>query len=64
VLTRHDYLAFGDEIQVGTGMRTSTQGYGAVDSNQQRYAMLEQDYDEASGQGTGLDHAWWRKVRQ
>ena len=45
-------------------MRTSTQGYGAVDSNQQRYAMLEQDYDEASGQGTGLDHAWWRKVRQ
>jgi RHS repeat-associated protein len=61
VLTRHDYLAFGDEIQVGTGMRTSTQGYGAVDSNQQRYAMLEQDYDEASGQGTGLDHAWWRK---
>jgi hypothetical protein len=29
VVTRHDYLPFGEEIGAGTGLRTTSQGYGA-----------------------------------
>ncbi len=61
LLARHDYLPFGEEISAGTGWRTSVQGYAVTDTSRQRYAMLERDYDEVSNQGTGLDHAGWRK---
>jgi RHS repeat-associated protein len=55
IIARHDYLPFGEEIGSGTGLRTGTQGYGATDTNRQKYAMLERD------DATGLDHTWWRK---
>jgi RHS repeat-associated protein len=55
VIARHDYLPFGEEISAGTGLRTSSQGYGAVDTNRKKYALTERD------NATGLDHTWWRK---
>ena len=56
LVSRHDYLPFGEEIQAGVGMRTTSQGYGASDNVRQRYAETERD--EASG----LEHTLWRKV--
>ncbi len=55
VTLRHDYLPFGEEISAGVGLRTSDQGYGPIDGNRQKYALVERD------DLTGLDHAWWRK---
>lgn len=55
ILARHDYLPFGEEINAGTGLRTTAQGYGATDERRQKYALLERDPE------TGQDHAWWRK---
>jgi hypothetical protein len=55
ILARHDYLPFGEEIQSGTGSRTTAQGYGAADERKQKYALLERDPE------TGQDHASWRK---
>jgi YD repeat-containing protein len=54
ILARHDYLPFGEEIDAGTGLRTSAQGYGAADERKQKYALLERDAE------TGQDHALWR----
>jgi RHS repeat-associated protein len=55
IIARHDYLPFGEEIGSGTGTRTPTQGYGATDTNRQKYGLIERD------DTTGLDHTWWRK---
>jgi RHS repeat-associated protein len=55
IIARHDYLPFGEEIGSGTGLRTPTQGYGATDTNRQKYGLLERD------DTTGLDHTWFRK---
>jgi RHS repeat-associated protein len=55
VVARHDYLPFGEEIASGIGLRTSGQGYGASDTNRQRYALTERD------DAVGLDHTWFRK---
>lgn len=55
IVERHDYLPFGEEIGAGTGLRASGQGYGATDTNRQKYALTERD------DATGLDHTWWRK---
>ena len=49
VVARHDYYPFGEEIQAGTGMRTTGQFYGATDSVRQRYAQTERD------EGSGLE---------
>ena len=54
-MARYDYLPFEEEIQSGTGLRTTAQGYGAADERKQKYALLERDEE------TGQDHAWWRK---
>src|SRR5256885_7134984 len=48
--SRHDYLPFGEEIFVGTGGRTATQGYGTSDGVRQQFTRKERD-DE-----TGLDY--------
>ena len=56
VIARHDYYPFGEEIQAGTGMRTTGQFYGATDSVRQRYAQTERD------EGSGLEHTPWRKL--
>jgi RHS repeat-associated protein len=55
VIARHDFFPFGEEIGAWVGMRTSGQGFGAIDKIRQRYAMTERD------DSTGLDHTWWRK---
>jgi RHS repeat-associated protein len=55
VMARHDYLPFGEEIGAGIGLRSSGQGFGATDTNRQKYGLTERDAT------TGLDHTWWRK---
>jgi RHS repeat-associated protein len=55
IVSRHDYLPFGEEIWSGTGMRSLSQGYGTTDRNRQKYGLTERD------DATGLDHTWWRK---
>ncbi len=55
IIVRHDYLPFGEEISSGTGLRVPAQGYGATDTNRQKYGLTERD------DATGLDHTWWRK---
>ncbi len=55
VIARHDYLPFGEEIGAGLGLRSTSQGYGAADTNRQKYGLTERD------DATGLDHTWWRK---
>ena len=55
VVARHDYLPFGEEIWAGTGLRTSAQGFGAIDTNRQKFALTQRD------DTLGLDHTLWRK---
>jgi len=55
IVARHDYLPFGEELSLGLGLRSSSQGYGATDANRQKYGLTERD------DATGLDHTWWRK---
>ena len=55
VIARHDYLPFGEEIGLSISPRSSGQGYGATDTNRQKYGLTERD------ETTGLDHTWFRK---
>jgi len=55
VIARHDYLPFGEELWSGTGMRTTSQKFGALDQSRMRYSLIEKD------EATGLDNAAWRK---
>jgi RHS repeat-associated protein len=50
VKSRHDYMAFGQEIQVGIGGRSTTQKY-VDDSIRQQYTGYERDNE------SGLDYA-------
>ena len=54
VISRHDYLAFGEELG-SVGMRVSTPGYGGVDSARQKYAGMERN------EATNLSHTLWRE---
>lgn len=56
VNARMDYTAFGEEINSGIGQRTTTQGYAASNTLDQKYALTERD------KATGLDHTWFRKL--
>lgn len=56
VKARMDYTAFGNEIQSGTGLRTSAQGFSGNSNLDQKYAQTERD------EATGLDHTWFRKL--
>jgi len=47
---RHDYLPFGEELSDGQGLRSTTPGYGAVDSVRQKFTSQERDNE------TGLDY--------
>jgi RHS repeat-associated protein len=49
VKARHDYLPFGEEVAVGTGGRTTQQGY-VVDNVRQKFTQKERDVE------TGLDY--------
>jgi RHS repeat-associated protein len=51
VVSRRDFMAFGEEIAVGVGGRTTTNKYGQSDSVRQRFTGYQKD-DE-----TGLDFA-------
>src|SRR2546423_2650237 len=48
---RHDYLPYGEELQAGTGGRTTTQGYSAIDNVRQKFTGYERDAE------TNLDYA-------
>jgi RHS repeat-associated protein len=43
VISRRDFLPFGEEIQSGTGGRTTAQGYGGQDSIRQKFTSYERD---------------------
>ncbi|HYR76178.1 MAG TPA: RHS repeat-associated core domain-containing protein [Pyrinomonadaceae bacterium] len=49
VVSRHDYMPFGEEIGVTIGGRTSGMGYSAVDGLRQKFTRKERDNE------TGLD---------
>ena len=50
VVSRHDYLPFGQELFAGTGGRTTAQGYSASDGVRQHFTQQERDVE------TGLDY--------
>jgi hypothetical protein len=54
IISRHDYLPFGEEIWAGVGLRTQTQKYASTDKVRQQFALTERD------EATGLDHTWFR----
>jgi RHS repeat-associated protein len=43
VISRRDFLPFGEEINAGTGGRNSAQGYFGVDSIRQKFTGYERD---------------------
>ncbi|HEY6803269.1 MAG TPA: DUF4214 domain-containing protein, partial [Pyrinomonadaceae bacterium] len=55
ILSRHDYLPYGEEIWAGIGSRTTTQKYGVTNKVRQRFAMTERD------EVSGLDSTAFRK---
>ena len=55
VVSRHDYLPFGEELNAGVGLRNSNQGYGGADAARQKYAGMESD------DGSGMATTLWRK---
>ena len=50
VVSRHDYMPFGEELTAGTGGRTAAMGYGAADGLRQKFTGKERDGE------TGLDY--------
>ena len=55
VISRHDYLPFGEELNAGVGLRSANQGYSAGDNTRQKYAGMETD------DATGMAHTLWRQ---
>jgi RHS repeat-associated protein len=51
VISRHDYMPFGEEITSDIGNRASVQGYSGADSIRQKFTSHERDEE------TGLDFA-------
>jgi RHS repeat-associated protein len=68
VVSRHDYLPFGEEITVLAGGRTRGLNYGALDDTRQKFTSKERDdesgldyfgaryYSSANARFTGPDH--------
>jgi len=50
VVSRHDYMPFGDEIGSGIGGRTTAIGFGISDGQRQKFTAHERDVE------TGLDY--------
>jgi RHS repeat-associated protein len=50
VVTRYDYLPYGEEIGAGVGSRTAPMGYGGADSTKQKFTSKERDIE------SGLDY--------
>ena len=55
VISRHDYLPFGEDLLNSVGMRASGQGYGGTEAARQKYAGMEAD------ENTNLAHTLWRE---
>ena len=55
IISRHDYLPFGEELWAGAGGRTTSQKYSATNNIRGRFGMTDRD------EATGLDHTWFRK---
>jgi RHS repeat-associated protein len=51
VVSRHDYMAFGEEVSAGIANRTTAQKYGAFDEIRQQYTGYQRDTE------SGLDFA-------
>jgi len=51
VVSRHDYMPFGEELGSGVGGRTTGIGYGAADGVRKKFTGYERDTE------TGLDYA-------
>jgi len=51
VVSRHDYLPFGEELFAGTGGRTTALGYSAADNLRQKFTGYQRDTE------SGLDFA-------
>jgi RHS repeat-associated protein len=51
VISRHDYMPFGEEIGSGVGGRTTGMGYGTADGIRKKFTGYERDSE------TGLDYA-------
>jgi RHS repeat-associated protein len=51
VISRHDYMPFGEEVMAGTGGRLTTQGYAGNDGVKQKFTGYERDAE------SGLDYA-------
>ena len=58
VISRHDYLPFGEGLEANVGMRLASQGYGGADGVTKKYAGMEND------SGTNMAHTLWRKYDQ
>jgi RHS repeat-associated protein len=50
VVSRHDYMPFGEELGSGVGGRTTGMGFGAADGVRQKFTQKERDNE------TGLDY--------
>lgn len=55
VVSRHDYLPFGEDVPGTVGMRSATPGYTQSDGVRRKYAGMERD------DATGMGHTLWRK---
>jgi RHS repeat-associated protein len=55
VVSRHDYLPFGEEVPATVGMRAGTPGYSQQDGARKKYAGMEGD------DATGMSHTLWRE---
>ncbi len=51
VISRHDYMPFGEEVTANVGGRTTTQGYAGNDGVKQKFTGYERDIE------SGLDYA-------
>ena len=51
VVSRHDYMPFGEELFAGTGGRSSSQGFGGAETLRKKFTGYERDTE------TGLDFA-------
>ncbi len=56
VKARFDFTAFGEEINLGIGLRSAGQGYSGNATTKQGYGLTEKD-------STGLNHTWFRRMQ-
>ena len=55
VVSRQDYLPFGEDVLNAVGLRTAVPGYGQTAASRRKYAGME------SNEATGMAHTLWRQ---